>query len=219
MEALFIDYENVLIGRHKDISADHFYGQKPIDFNQKLAVRLFRYAIEEVLGWGKEEASRKFDSYMIHQMHLTKLIKYIQWPTEIEEGDPGYILHLLYPGNVRYDSRRLVEELFLRVLDGEKSFPREYFAGNDGFWKYCVCFRYLITRYRTFPSVDSLYKFFLSEQGNQFLDIHRLRTPKDVLSINILDVIHSVTMQEPGSSFYYGYYMFTKQWNAAKRAQ
>ena len=217
MDALYLDYEDVLIGRNKDISPVYFHGQKPIDFNEKLAVKLFRYAIEELLGWSREETIKKFDRYMIRQMRLTKLNKYIRWPAEITEGDPAYILHLLYPDDVHFDRRKLVEDLFLRVMDGEMSFPREYFAGTEGFWKYCICFRYLVTHYRTFPSIDALYRFFLSEQGNQFLDIHRLKTPRDILSIDICDVIHSVTTQERGSDLYYGYYKFEKQWKKSGR--
>lgn len=214
--SIYIDYENVLIGRHKEIAAYHFYGQEPIDFNQKLAVKLFRYAIENVLGWEKEEAIQKFDGYMIQKMKLGKLLKYIRWPTEIEVGNAAYILHLLYPEDVVFNNRKLVEDLYLRVLNGEMSFPREYFAGNDGFRKYCICFSFLIANYKTFHSVDDIYQFFLSERGNQFLDMHRLKTPKIILSIDICDVIYYVTKQEPGSGFYYGFYKFQREWEAAK---
>ena len=31
MDALYLDYEDVLIGRNKDISPVYFHGQKPID--------------------------------------------------------------------------------------------------------------------------------------------------------------------------------------------
>lgn len=211
MDALYLDYEDVLIGRRPDIPPDYFFGQKPIDFNQKLAVKLIRYAVEEILGWSKEMALKKLDGYMLRTMRLTKLNKYICWPAEIRIGDPAYILHLLYPNDIKFNKRRLVEELFVRVMDGEMPFPHEYFAGTEGFWKYCVCFSYLVNHYRTFQSVDELYQFFLSEQGNRFLDIHRMRTPRDILSIDMCDVIHCVTSQEPGADFYYGFYKFQKE--------
>ena len=62
MDTIFLDYENTLIGRQKEFNSNNFYGPEPGGANQKKALTLIRYVIENILNWDMEEAVRKFDS-------------------------------------------------------------------------------------------------------------------------------------------------------------
>ena len=92
MDTLFYDYENSLIGESKDIGMYNFFGSAAGGANQQRAVACIRYALEEVLGWDVEESIQKFDDYMIKAMKLTRVVDFINYPDEVPDRDPRYIL-------------------------------------------------------------------------------------------------------------------------------
>lgn len=216
IDTLFLDYENSLIKRTNSIGAYNFYGAEPGGANQQRAISCIRYAIENVLGWEIEEAINKFDEYMIHAMKLDRIIEFIKWPSEVKVGNSRYILSLLYPERVKLNQYILIEEVYKGVLNGTEQFPRECFTGPDGFYRFCACFQYLITTYKTFSSLQELYEFILSSDGNKFLYKYRLKVPADQLQIRLIDCIHTVTKDEENSLLYHSFYDFEIQYRKAK---
>lgn len=208
MDSIFIDYEDSLIGRKNEIGAYQFYGRTPGGANQQRAITVIRYALETLLRWNKADILQKFDEYIIRKMKLTKLLNYIDWPVEVEKGDPHYILYLLFPDDVKMDGHSLAEQTLRYVLDGKGSFPREYFSGTDGYYRYCICIRYLIDNNLVFYNLDDLYSFFLSEKGNAFLEKNRVKVPAEMLGINIIDVLHDLTKDETNSDIIYLFHKF-----------
>lgn len=210
MDSIYFDYENVLIGRQKNIGTYNFFGHDPGGANEQQALSCIRYCIEKILKWDLPQALLKFDEYIIKAMKMDKLISYIDWPPEVDYGAPKYILSLLYPDKIKIDRQALVETTFLRVLSDEKNpqFPREYFTGPNGFYRFCVCLKYLIENYKTFSSLDELYKYFLSPEGKKFLYAYRLKVPADQFDISIPDCIHYITADQPDGELYYCYYSF-----------
>lgn len=234
MDSAFVDYDDSLIGRIPYIDAYNFYGPNPGGPNERKAISCIRYVLEDVLCWTPEESVRKFDDYIIREMKLEKIITYINFPVEVPFGNPRYILSLLYPDKIYVDQQKLVEETFCSVLeasrknpiaegksDGErlKQFPREYFAGGDGFKRFCYCIKYLIENYKPMSSIEEIYSFFDSPKGKKMLYDFRLKVPADQFSIDMLSVIRYITRYEPDSDLFFSFFTFQKELSSFKKAE
>lgn len=214
MDTLFLDYENSLISDDKRSIRDYeFYGTEPGGMNQQRALSVIRYALEKVLEWDVETAVQKFDDYIIRIMKLDQFTRFIYYPVEIPENDPRYILSLLYPDKVKINYNQLVVSLFENVIEKNMQFPREYFMGVDGYFRYCICLQYLIESYHPVHSIDEMYQFILSPKGNSFLTEYRLKVPAEQLQIDVLDCIHEITKDLPDANLYYTYYSFVRERN------
>lgn len=203
MQNLFVAYDDMLIGRTEGISASFFLGAEASDANQRVALSCIRYALEQVLGWPKEQSVRKFDSYIVRVMRLEQLIKHIVFPDEIDDGDPEYILHLLYPKDVRINWNKKVIQLYEDAKKTKSQFPRSFFLGPEGFERYCVCFKHLVETSKLFYGLDELYQYFLSNEGKALLRDNRLSSPASQFGIDILDVLYAVTKNLKNSRLYY----------------
>lgn len=211
MDTLFFDYESSLISTEKRNIRDYgFFGTEPGGMNQQRALSIIRYALEKVLEWDVETAVQKFDDYIIRVMKLDQFTRFIYYPVEIPEKDPRYILSLLYPEKVKINYTQLVIKLYKNVIESNMQFPREYFMGIDGYYRYCICLQYLIESYHPVRSIDEIYQFILSAKGNIFLMDYRLKVPAEQLQIDILDCIHEITKELEDSDMYYCYYLFRR---------
>lgn len=195
------DYDEMLIGTKKKITT--FINAEPGGGNEVIALNIVRYAIEDILGWTPEEAIKKFDGYIIHKMQLDRVAEYIHYPIEIQGEEPLYILSRLYPKLVHLSPRQLVEKQFEHVLFDHKQFPRDYFVGTEGFFRFCVCMRYLFLNYKRMKNLEEMYTFTLSPEGRRFMSAHRLLSPAIQLDINMADVVYEITKQKPYASVYH----------------
>ena len=216
MSELFNAYDNYLIGKERILGTYHFVGDSAGGVNEKTALSCIKYVIEYILQWNRDTAIKKFDSYIIHKLKLNRLLQYIDFPIDVEYGDPEYILSLLYPKNVHLSQTYLVEKLFQSILKKKTQFPREYFSGDMGMRRYCICLRYLIWNYHVFYTVEEIYQFFNSASGNSFLSKFRLKSPASQLGIDIMQAVYESTKDEPNSELYYCYYLFSNQVNIKK---
>lgn len=213
MDTLFMDYENSLIGMNKDIGIYNFYGAEAGGANQQRAIVCIKYVIENVLQWSVEEAIQKFDDYMISLMKLDRVVDFIRFPTEVKSRDTRYILSLIYPERIHMNLETMVLDIYKDVLAHEAQFPREYFAGANGFYRYCICLQYLITHYHPTTSIEELYSFISSTEGKRFLMEYRLKIPAEQLEINPLDCIYQLTKETEFSELYYHFYLFKENYN------
>lgn len=215
MDSMFIDYDDSLIGRISYVDAYNFYGPSAGGPNQAKALSCIRYAIEDILQWDPDEAVKKFDGYIINLLKLSKMLVYIDFPTEVPFGDPRYILSLLYPDKININQEKLIRDIYRGVLSGEgKQFPREYFAGGIGFKRFCYCIKLLLENYKTFDNIEDVYTFFDSPAGKKFLYSYRLKVPADQFAINMLDVIKYITREEPDSNLVYHYIQWKKEYES-----
>ena len=211
MEIILYDYELSLINDCK-LGTTDFYDKSIKYSNQNKALMCIRYAIEDILKWSVDDAIRHFDKYMIKAMKLDDVINYIQWPDEIIKGDPKYILSLLYPDKVKINMQKKTEELLQKILNSNhKQFPREFFVGTNGFYRYCACLKYLINNYKWFSTAEEVYSYFTSYEGDNFLEKYKLKTPGIQLDINILDCLHFLMKGIENNDLYYSYYRFKQE--------
>lgn len=215
---MFVEYDDVLIGRADELDYNNFFGNEPSEANQKVALSLIKYVIEDLLEWDKKTAIIKFDEYMINDMKLSKVVKLIEYPVEVPIGNPRYILSLIYPREIRINQQQLCEETFEKIINSKKKiqFPRDYFAGGVGFHRFCYCLKYLIENYKPFNSIDEIYEFFDSPAGKNFLKLYRLQTPIYQFNIDIKKAIKYITREYQDSQLYYSYYSFLKEFQNEK---
>ena len=211
MDTLFMDYENSLIGANKDIGIYNFYGAEAGGANQQRAVTCIRYVLENVLQWTVEESPSE-----IRQLHdyldETRTCRRF-YPLSRRSKGPGptLSLSLIYPERVHLNLETMVLEIYKDVLAHEAQFPREYFAGANGFYRYCICLQYLIMHYHPITSLEELYGFITSPEGKRFLMEYRLKVPAEQLEINPLDCLYELTKDNKMSTLYYCFYSFQEQ--------
>lgn len=212
IDTILIEYEDTLINRASEIRSDNFYGKGPSYANQTIALKCIRYAIEEILGWDADIAINKFDKYILEKMKLTKIASYIDYPDEVADLDPKYILSLLYPQKVHMDHESMVIDVFQRVLKKiDKQFPRDYFSGGIGFNRFCHCVKYIIENILAFDNIPDIYEFFSTSKGRDILLEHRLRTPAYQYDIDLYEVIYTITRDYDDGDLWYSYYCFQRE--------
>lgn len=204
MEAVFIDYDNVLVGKSDRINIDNFYGIEPGGTNEKKALVCVKYVLEDLLGWDAETSLKRFDTYMVKVLKLDTIIRFIDFPPEVRPGDTKYILSLLYPGIINLNKQKLAEKIYEEVLSGkEAQFPRDYFIGTEGFDRFCYCLAYLLSRYKVFYSTDEVFDFVTSPKGKVFLKAKRLKAPAEQFGISILDATRTILSDDEDAGIYY----------------
>ena len=217
MDSIFIDYDNCLVGR-KPIEQDTFYSSQPGGMNERRAVACIKYALEKILCWSPDESVKRFDRYTVSLMKLDKLVQFIDYPVEVTSGDTKYILSLIYPDKVRMTKESMTKDVYAEVLKKEgRQFPREYFSGSKGFFRFCSCLKYLIENYHPVSSTDELYSFMAGRKGSSFLTRYRLKVPAEQFSISLLDVVKYITRDDPDCELYYCYYSFLQAMEKLKK--
>lgn len=93
---LLHEYEEICLGNRRNFSNYFFSGSKYKE--EKTALSIIRYAIEERLHWTPNEMKEYFNKDIAKLLHLEEVIKHIEFPPELNpEKDFYYLAHKLYP--------------------------------------------------------------------------------------------------------------------------
>ena len=160
------DYEDVLLGNRQRIPTSYFLFDKK--GNERIALSVIRYAIENLLGWDIHNAIKLFNKNYISFMKLDQMVKYIAFPSDVTKDDTEYILYLLYPRYVDYDVKRYTLRVYDKVMAGEGRYPKDYMYGYLGMLRAKICLQYVINKTCMFKSEDELYRFFSSKECISF---------------------------------------------------
>lgn len=200
------EYERVLVGMSSEISKKNF----PFDdsVNEKFALSVFRYAIEELLRWSPWEAYRLFTPAIVKKMKLTPLLNYICFPSEVGKEDTEYIIHLLYPRKIPYDFTRYTLQVYEQVRNGERKYPKDYMFGGKGLKRATICLQYALKEEKLFSSIESMYRYFASADGMDFLKRNKLHQLYYSFYSSPLDFLHYSLPPSMRNDLYYGYYNF-----------
>lgn len=212
MSILLSNYESSLIGRTDDIAFTYFSGMPPGGETEQKVLEVFHFAFEQILGWEEADVITRLNMYYIRKMKLYKLLQYIEYPIDIRKNNTKFILSLMYPDKVRIPLHERTEVIFERVIDTGCQFPKEYFSGIEGFYRYCSCFKLFFTHYYPLDNIEQMYSVCFSSLGKEILSDYRLLVPAKQFQINILDVIHACTEDAANAEYYYHYYHFLQQY-------
>ncbi len=200
------EYEEVLIGNKKKISTGYFVFDKK--GNERVAISVIRYAIENLLGWDIQTALRLFNKNYISFMKLDQMIKYIAFPSDVTPDDTEYILYLLYPKHVDYDVKRYTLRIYKKVMNDEGRYPKDYMYGYLGMLRAKICLQYSINQNCVFKSTDDLYAFFASKECIKYLKANKLYQLYVSFYTSPLEYMHDSMPSNIKNDFLYHNYMF-----------
>lgn len=225
---IIYDYEQVLIGNIPKIPALDFTYEDT--GNERLALSVFRYAIEMLLKWNPTDAMKLFTPAIEDQMKLTPILRYIEFPSEfIYPAKPGekpqgmftsgrkyllpghteYIVYRLYrERGIKYDFRKYVIGTYKKVLAGEMKYPKDYMYGNKGLIRARLCLQYAIQENKLFHSSDEMYRFFATGNGMEFLKQNKLTQLYRSFYTSPIDYLHYSLPAAYRSNLFYNFYRF-----------
>lgn len=209
-EEIIYEYEQMLLGKKNMIDSEIFnrsaYG------NEKLALEIFRYAIEEILKWTPKEAFNCLNAEIVTILKLKNIAKYIEFPPEFNPSkDYGYIAAIIYPDVIKISNKERVLMLYESILNGKtQRFPKRFLEGRDGDMRVAYCLKYAIQNYGTFTGVEDLYKTFSGDEGLRFLKKVKLHQCSSILFDYPIDHLHSCFSAEDqkNNEFLYAMYRF-----------
>lgn len=203
------EYEQILLGKKKSFSSTYFpYNPEQ---NERLALEVFRHAVEVYLNWSPTEVQMYLNGDVIKQMKLDSIVRYLRFPLELDpKKDYFYIAHLLYPNIIHYNAKELILNVYKRVLNGTLcKFPQDYMAGTRGFMCAAICFQYMLERFMQFSCIEDLYAFFASPEGSRALKKYRLSAICNLMFGSPLDYLHESLNSKQKNEFLYRYHKFS----------
>jgi len=212
------EYDQILIGKKKSFAPTYFPFND--EQNEKLALDVFKYAVENYLEWTPEETKMYLNADIIKQMKLNFVTRFIRFPAELDpKKDFFYIAHLMYPDKIKYNTKELILNVYKKVLDGTLcKFPKEYKEGARGFMCAGVCFQYMLEQYFQFSGIEELYEYFASSNGMKALKQYRLASMCSEMFESPLDYLHESLPNRQKNEFLYRRYKFEAS-NAAQVKQ
>ena len=204
------EYEEILIGNRKKISSNYFLFDKK--GNERVALSVIRYAIENLLGWYVHNAIKLFNSNYISFMKLDQMVKYIVFPSDVTKDDTEYILYLLYPKYVDYDIKRYTLRIYEKVMNNEGRYPKDYMYGYLGMLRAKICLQYAINQNLLFKSADDLYNFFASKDCIKYLKQNKLYQLYVSFYSTPLEYMHDSMPSSVKNEFLFHNYMFLNKY-------
>lgn len=204
-----MDYEKLLLKDHGVNLSTSYFSYNHYN-NHKLALELFRYAIENILHWTPPEIVKYLDLNVIDTLHLLVPYKYLIFPEELsKKKDCFYVAHLLYPNIIPYSTRDLVIIAYQRVLNKENGkFTKNFFTGSEGELRACICLQYLLKEYLSFHSIEEIYYYFSSSKVMATLRHYRLSAVCMELFESPLEFVHCALPKMQKNELYYQFYKF-----------
>lgn len=207
-ETLFYEYEQILIGNKPSFSPYFFkYGENT---SQHYALLIIKFAVEKYLGWDAKDMLNHFTKDIAIQMKLEPLMKYIDFPVEVNRDTDYYVLaSMIYPYTIKIDTKELVLRTYKDVLK-EKicKFPKEYLSGADGMIRAGICLQYMLNQYFSFNSTKELYQFFTESAGIKALKDYRLNNISSEIFEIPIDYLHESLPDVQKDEFWYHYFRF-----------
>ena len=215
------EYEQMLIGRTDQIPQAYFTNEIA---NERLSLMVFKYAIENLLGWSPEDASRFLSPYMVNRMKLGQFMKYIRFPEGLSEENTDYIVHLLYPKKVPFKFEKYAIEDYKKVLAGERKYPKDFMFGYRGLLRAYICLNYAMAENLAFEKLEDVYDYFATK-GIQFLKEYKLYPLYTSFFSNPVDYLHEALPDGEKTNLMHAFYAFKykyyteKGWKRTRKSQ
>lgn len=211
------DYKKLFLNEHGiNLSTSYFCYN---DYNNhKLALVLFRFAVEDILMWKPADIINNLTLNTIKELHLLVAYKYLIFPEELnKQKDCYYVAHLLYPNEIPYSTRDSVILSYQKVLSQETGkFSKNFFSGPEGELRACICLQHLIKAYLSFSSIEEIYYYFSTAKALPTLKQYRLAAVCSEYFDSPLEFVHSALPDNQKNELYFQFYRFEAALNAKK---
>ncbi len=208
MEPIIYEYEEVLLGKKAIICLD-FFQKNAKELNEKQALAVFRYAFEVYLRWSPIQIRENITKELLEKMKLTQLIRYLQFPAEINpEKDCYYIANIMYPYLLDIDFKKNVLHVFKESLKNKEKLPKEFLSEAIGEIRANICMQYILSEKMYFETTEELYYYFYSKKGIQELKKYKLYGAIGNFYNSPLEFMHFSLPQAQKNEFLYHYYLW-----------
>ncbi|RHB42220.1 hypothetical protein DW886_17020 [Enterocloster aldenensis] len=207
-QVLLYEYEQILLGNKTGFAPYYFkYGD---DTSQNYALYIIKFAVETYLGWDPWDFKNHYNQEISKQLKLEPLMKYIDYPPELDKTkDYYYLAALIYPEIINIDIKELVLRTYKDVLDGKLcKFPKEYLSGTKGMMRASICLQYMLSQNYTFSSIKAMYKFFSEPAGSRALKKFRLSNICNEIYEHPLDYLHESLPKGQQDEYWYHFFRF-----------
>ena len=173
---LLLEYTMILAKQKAKFGQEYFSKQQ--DINENTAYEVFRMAIEVFLHWTPEQALSRLTKEVVDRMRLDLVMSYMRLPYEcLFNNDYTWILHKLYPDQIRYDQEVHVLRIYDKILSGEKyKWPKWYFSEAEGHERAYICLRHMVNYNMHYTTPEDLFKQFADGEGLTLLNKLGLKT-------------------------------------------
>lgn len=211
---ILFEYEEVLMGRSRNFEVS-FRGT--LEDRRKTAGVVWRYAIENLLGWTPEQALLYLNQDIIKMLKLDLTYVKIDYEYSTKKFfDLRFILQYAYPGRIRYNLEDNARSEYERVnhmneWENEKEtykFHKGYFSGPEGIERAAVVLNYAISIGLSELTTFELYRFFASKRkATLWLTDHEIETNVKSLYATPLEYLHySLPPEESNEIFFLNEY-------------
>lgn len=214
-----LEYEDILRGERQRFSDFYFKGT-PYS-NEQMALTIFRYACEKLLRWSPYELRDCFTRGIVNSLKLDCLLKYIDFPPELnKDTDMIFIVWKLYPNVIKISMNELTVKTYLDYCNKKiKNYPKGFFNGIEGKIRACICMQYVISQYYSFASVNLLYEMFAGDKGYEIIEKHGLKKALEKQFPAPIDYLHESLPEDYRSDLEYHFALFDKRLNTVMERQ
>ena len=211
------EYESILLKKKKNYSCSFFnYDNKSI--NQKNALIIIRYALEDFLHWTPKDIEQNLNMEIMRAMKIDTLLKHIEIPHELNmERDLFYIAHLLYPDQCPYNPKAQTIKVYHDVLSRKLyRYPKSFFEDIGGIERAKLCLINMIQNYIFPHNVEELYQLFSEDTIGKTLKKYCLLDACNMIFESPLDFLHESLSMDQKNDFCYQYYKFKQEYQKVK---
>ena len=166
--------------------------------NQKTAIIIIKYAIENILYLTPDEAKKYLNNNVLKHLKLEKIIKnYIKVPKSYRKNRIEYIINLCYPEYANKNKKKNIKKLFMNVENNHDTYLPSLFSEEDGIFIANELLRLLIDKYLSAQmDIYDLYDFFSSDEGYDFIKKHKLYDAMKIFYDSPLSYFHFSLKEE-----------------------
>lgn len=194
----------------KNNSVPQYYFAYDEYSNEKLALKIVKYAFETYLKWDPFVLRDHLTVTILEKLKLKQFLRYIPFPPELDpKRDLFYIVWKIYPQTIHFSDNDLILKVYKDLLSGViKRFPKEFFTGIYGITRAGLCLQYMIEQYVQVASISELYKLFSSQEGISLLRKYKLLPVCEDSFRDPIDYLHYALPAKQKDDFLYSYYSF-----------
>ena len=208
---LILAYDEFYLGHTERMPLSFFDSRIP-ENSHRLALELFRYAVETRLRWSPYEMRDYLTMEHVTILKLKSVLRFIQFPAGmVPEKSLFFLAWEIYPKTKNKEITDVELETYQMFLDNRiYKMPKEYFTGYDGLNRAYNCLIYAINTKRPFPSDEpfSIYEFFATRECLPFLGGMKLMKICRMLRITPLEYFHYSLRKEQRNEGLFHYFQF-----------
>lgn len=209
------EYEEMLMGNRKTFG--NVFPKEPLE-RKKAITFIWRYAIEDIIGWSLQDAAKYMTYDIAVHLRLNYTLKHFDFKPETKRNkDFEYVLSILFPKEVKYDASKKILDEYFRVAklgpykdSTEKHILRKnFFNGEDGAYVAATCLLATVTLFKNECTIPELYDFFAdSVAATKFLKKVKLDKIIKEMYETPLEYFHYSLSQSEQDDFLFNYYQY-----------